>query len=283
MRAWRLPFGRSPLFLLPLVTLMIARGGAPLWFAVPLHLVTFGAASVLCLGRLAALRPQTRHLTEFYLWVAAGGTLGGVINSTVAPAVFTSVAEYPMMLGAACFLLAWTAGAANVAKSYRMLRRPIAIGLVTSIALAAGRTLQLDPREIMLLRERPRCLRFSISREPWRFALGISLMLGAAAVVGTAAWARACFTPSAHSSAWYRVSEDWAGQFVTLYHGTTVHGRQHTGSSLPSCSRTIIGAARLRMSFARSTAANAQSASWASASVPSPPTRVPAIAGCSTK
>ena len=194
--------------------------------------MTFGAASVLCLGRLAALRPQTRHLTEFYLWVAAGGTLGGVINSTVAPAVFTSVAEYPMMLGAACFLLAWTAGAANVAKSYRMLRRPIAIGLVTSIALAAGRTLQLDPREIMLLLGAPALLCFSISREPWRFALGISLMLGAAAVVGTAAWGRVLHAERTFFGV-YRVSEDRAGQFVTLYHGTTVHGRQHTGSSLP--------------------------------------------------
>jgi spermidine synthase len=221
-----------PLVLLPLVTLMIARGGAPLWFAVPLHLLTFAATSVLCLGRLSAMRPPTAHLTEFYLWIAAGGAVGGVINSLLAPALFTSVTEYPLMLAAACFLLAWTAPAGNAAASWRHVRRPLMIGLLTSAALALGRMVQLDPREIMLLLGAPALLCFSLSRQPWRFAIGISFMLGAAAIVGTAAWGRVLHAERTFFGV-YRVSEDRAGRFVTLYHGTTVHGRQRTGSSAP--------------------------------------------------
>jgi spermidine synthase len=221
-----------PLVLLPLVTLMIARGGAPLWFAVPLHLLTFAAASMLCLGRLSAMRPHTAHLTEFYLWIAAGGTVGGLINSMLAPALFTSVTEYPLMLAAACFLLAWTTPAGNAAASWRQIRRPVTIGLLTSAALALGRAVQLDPREIMLLLGLPALLCFSLSRQPWRFAIGVSFMLGAAAIVGTAAWGRVLHAERTFFGV-YRVSEDRAGRFVTLYHGTTVHGRQRTGSAAP--------------------------------------------------
>ena len=221
-----------PLVLLPLVTLMIARGGAPLWFAVPLHLLTFAAASVLCLGRLSAMRPHTAHLTEFYLWIAAGGTVGGLINSMLAPALFTSVTEYPLMLAAGCFLLAWTAPAGQAPALWRHFRRPVLVAIITSAALALGRMVQLDPREIMLLLGLPALLCFSMSRQPWRFAIGISFMLGAAAIVGTAAWGRVLYAERTFFGV-YRVSEDRARQFVTLYHGTTVHGRQQAGSSAP--------------------------------------------------
>ena len=70
-----------PLVLLPLVGLMIARGGASLWLVMSLHLLTFATASLLCVGRLARIRPHTPHLTEFYLWLAAGGMLAGFFNS----------------------------------------------------------------------------------------------------------------------------------------------------------------------------------------------------------
>jgi hypothetical protein len=150
----------------------------------------------------------------------------------LAPALFTSVTEYPLMLAAACFLLAWTTPAGSTAASWRHVRRPVTIGLLTSAALALGRMVQLDPREIMLLLGLPALLCFSLSRQPWRFAIGVSFMLAAAAVVGTAAWGRVLHAERTFFGV-YRVSEDRAGRFVTLYHGTTVHGRQRTGSTAP--------------------------------------------------
>ena len=38
------------------------------------------------------------HLTEFYLWMSVGGVLGGIFNSLIAPVVFHSVMELPLVL-----------------------------------------------------------------------------------------------------------------------------------------------------------------------------------------
>jgi hypothetical protein len=69
-----------------------------------LHLATFFLTALVCHGAMAADRPASRHLTEFYLWMSAGGVLGGLLCALVAPLVFDSVLEYPLMLVAACLL-----------------------------------------------------------------------------------------------------------------------------------------------------------------------------------
>jgi hypothetical protein len=69
-----------------------------------LHLVTFTAAAYVCHGQLAADRPAPEHLTEYYLWLAVGGALGGVFNGVVGPLVFSRLVEYPLALFFACFL-----------------------------------------------------------------------------------------------------------------------------------------------------------------------------------
>src|SRR5919112_529208 len=62
----------------------------PYWALILLHLFGFFVAGVGFEGELARERPPARHLTEFYLWVAVGGVLGGVFNALVAPVVFCS-------------------------------------------------------------------------------------------------------------------------------------------------------------------------------------------------
>jgi hypothetical protein len=53
---------------------------------------------MLCHGELVRRRPSSRCLTEFYLWVAFGGALGGVSVSIVAPAVFSTFLEWTLGL-----------------------------------------------------------------------------------------------------------------------------------------------------------------------------------------
>jgi hypothetical protein len=72
---------------------------------IALHLVTFFVAAMVCHGELAQSRPATPYLTEFYLWVALGGVLGGVFNALVAPQFFDRVVEYPLAIVLPCFLL----------------------------------------------------------------------------------------------------------------------------------------------------------------------------------
>lgn len=63
-----------------------------------LHLFTFFALALGCHGLLARNKPDTRYLTEFYVWMSLGGMLGGVFNSLVAPNLFTQPVEYWLVL-----------------------------------------------------------------------------------------------------------------------------------------------------------------------------------------
>jgi len=76
----------------------------PIQLLIPLHLLVFFVIALVCHGDLAVHRPDARHLTEFYLWLAVGGVLGGLFNAVVAPLIFTTVMEYPLVLVLACLL-----------------------------------------------------------------------------------------------------------------------------------------------------------------------------------
>ncbi len=69
-----------------------------------LHLGLFFLTALVCHGELALQRPAAEHLTEFYLWMALGGVLGGAFNALAAPQLFPEVYEYPLMIAAACLL-----------------------------------------------------------------------------------------------------------------------------------------------------------------------------------
>ncbi|MDE0223777.1 MAG: fused MFS/spermidine synthase [Gammaproteobacteria bacterium] len=71
----------------------------------PLHLVAFFFIATACHAALAGYRPDARFLTEFYLFVAIGGLVGGVFVALVAPLVFDAVLEYPLSLVLAAALL----------------------------------------------------------------------------------------------------------------------------------------------------------------------------------
>ena len=71
---------------------------------IPLHVALLGAAGLLAHGRLAHARPPALHLTRFYLWIAAGGALGGIFNAIVAPLVFVRLTEVPIALTLAVLL-----------------------------------------------------------------------------------------------------------------------------------------------------------------------------------
>ena len=61
------------------------------------HLVLFTIIAFVCHGELAKNRPDPKYLTAFYLYLAVGGALGGVLNAFIAPQIFTRLTEYPMV------------------------------------------------------------------------------------------------------------------------------------------------------------------------------------------
>ena len=127
-----------PSVLLPLVLLIVSEAPAALWVAIPIHLLGFTVLAMLCHGELACDRPGVKHLTEFYLWLAAGGVLGGVFNTLVAPQVFTSVAEYPLAIAFACLVcVPKTQFREALANPRSMLRPAFAAALATVLLVGA--------------------------------------------------------------------------------------------------------------------------------------------------
>ncbi len=79
--------------------------------------IHFGALFCICMvchGELVRLRPPARYLTTYYLLISAGGALGGIFVSLIAPQIFNTYLEWRIGLMAAVILsaitLVWSTG-----------------------------------------------------------------------------------------------------------------------------------------------------------------------------
>src|SRR5215471_15394833 len=91
------------LLFFPLVAVSQPVAGHSLKWVLGAHLLVLFAGALLCHTALASRRPDTAQLTEFYFWVALGGALGGVFVAVVAPFVFSTVIEYPLLVAMIAF------------------------------------------------------------------------------------------------------------------------------------------------------------------------------------
>lgn len=94
-----------PLAVLFLLFTRLSGVQIPVELAVGSHLAMFFLAALMCHTRLSETRPPPERLTEFYLWIAVGGVLGGAVNSLLAPNFFNAAIEYPLAIAAACALI----------------------------------------------------------------------------------------------------------------------------------------------------------------------------------
>lgn len=78
---------------------------AEYWLEISLHLMVFLLTIMVCHGELAKTRPSSRYLTNYYLIMSFGGTLGGMLNTFIAPVIFDNVYEYPLMIIAGLILI----------------------------------------------------------------------------------------------------------------------------------------------------------------------------------
>lgn len=65
---------------------------------IPLFCIGLFVCCMVCHGELARLKPEPRHLTIFYLMIAAGGACGGVFVGMIAPRIFHDFYELPIAL-----------------------------------------------------------------------------------------------------------------------------------------------------------------------------------------
>ncbi|MEZ0262913.1 MAG: spermidine synthase [Alphaproteobacteria bacterium] len=75
-------------------------------YAMVWHLITFTVVALLCHMLLAEARPleDERHLPGYYLLIALGGALGGILNAFVAPMILDRLVEYPAVLLLSCLV-----------------------------------------------------------------------------------------------------------------------------------------------------------------------------------
>ena len=112
-----------------MIDILMGRGDGPVDWLILLHLVVLFVVAMACHGELAKDRPPAIQLTEFYVWISAGGVIGGMFNALLAPALFPTVLEYPVTLVVACALLP--------RQRFLLLRRPVWLALVIAVVFAA--------------------------------------------------------------------------------------------------------------------------------------------------
>ncbi len=100
------------------------------WPVLPLLAVELGAFLVLAIaihGHLAYDLPHDRHVTRFYLVLSAGGMLATAFVALLAPLIFSSVYEYPLLIAAGVGVLALLPASSGGAPVHRTVVRSLPI------------------------------------------------------------------------------------------------------------------------------------------------------------
>jgi spermidine synthase len=229
--------------------LMVSDLSPHLWVTILWHLVLLLVVALACHGELALDRPPPRRLTEFYLLISLGGVLGGLFNALVAPLVFSSLAEYPLMMVLACALIGRPAPAAAPGRiRVGDLLVALAVSALALVLYSRSVTVRIDfdfatrllgltsgavagwlnsierTLNAGLLYGPPLLLAFFLRR---RAALGLAL----AGVLAVSGFVGARRDDEIHRARSFfgvlQVTRDRGqGGYTELRHGTTLHGRQ---------------------------------------------------------
>lgn len=259
-----LAFGRWPRVLhrvtvaisLPLVLvvifLMVAALPERIWVTVLWHFGLLFVIALACHGALALDRPAPRYLTEFYLLISVGGVLGGLFNALLAPLIFSSLIEYPLVMVLGCVLLRAGRGEARLGLGLGAARDAGLVVAVAALALVLysesatlrvdfsflARVLEwssarvgewLDPIERLLnkvlIYGPPLVLAWLLRRRPLHLGLALAAVLLVSGFVD--ARNNDQIRQSRSFFGVLRISRDRDEKgYTELRHGTTLHGRQ---------------------------------------------------------
>jgi predicted O-methyltransferase YrrM len=186
------------------------------------YLGAFFFSALVCHQRLFESRPSPSHLTEFYVLVSLGGVLGGMFNVLLAPQLFASVAEFPLVLALATL--------ARPGFTLRFNWREMCFALTGLAAAIALCVLPGGPATTYLP------IAFAVTAAgAAAFVSGRTLLF--ATVIGCLSAEAMFLPPDRHTNlaasrtffGVYRVTggNDAAlGHLHLMFHGTTIHGAQ---------------------------------------------------------
>lgn len=212
-----------------LALLQLAQTEKETWFySAGFGVAAFFAATLVAHRTLYEARPDARHLTEFYLWMSAGGVLGGIFAALVAPQIFPEVFEYPLLLALS---FACRPGALDVRRE-----SPRALALLVLLVFGAAAVIHWGPALAST---------YQLDLRGWGSTAGIAAAFALVALivwrhpphllfVAMSLYLVVVLLPSgvhrgnAQRSYFgvYRVIQSSDGKFNVLQHGTTLHGAQ---------------------------------------------------------
>jgi hypothetical protein len=218
-------------FSTPIVAMLSFDISKPIWAIMLAHLGAFFAVCLLYHGQLAAERPPSDRLTDFYLWMSIGGALGGASVSLGAPALFSDSWEYPLVFAIA---LLWLGRELAPEHVRRMAAAGGAAGLATALVFIAGGRVsanELDPVLVAFVLGLVG-LGAGVTRWP-RYGTPILVVVGVAAgVLVSSAQGVIERRRSYFASYWIGEKSNEAGRFHVLYHGHVRHGAQSIEPSM---------------------------------------------------
>lgn len=205
------------------------------WLPLAVHLVVFGIIAAALCAQLVATRPHASRLAGYYLVIAAGGLLGSAFNTFACPVLFDAIAEYPLGLVAAAFLLGHPgAGDETLPDSPRSRARTAGLdvlipALIGGLILIAGSqwlppSPDLAPTWGLVVVALPGLGALFLFRRPRRYAIALAAIALAASVYQDTI--RAIVLEDRSSYGAFRVQVEGNGSYYTLVHGSTIHGRQ---------------------------------------------------------
>jgi hypothetical protein len=212
-----------------LALLQLAQTEKETWF----YSAGFGAAAFITATLVAhrtlyEARPSAARLTEFYLWMSAGGVLGGLFAALIAPKIFSEVFEYPLLLALS---FACRPDALDLSRESRK-----SLALFGVLILVAGALIAWGPDVAYY---------YQLGFGGWGATAGIAAGFAILALIlwrhpphvllmAIALYLTVTLLPSgvhrgqAQRSYFgvYRVVQSADGHFNVLQHGTTLHGAQ---------------------------------------------------------
>lgn len=135
-----MPVNERWIVLALLCAMPLAYAGSPeigrgyFWSSLAGGAISFFAVACLSHRRMYELRPTSKNLTEFYFVMSIGGVLGGAFVSLLAPVLFSSVLEYPLLLALALALVGRRYSAGDIAKLKSLLPQFVIIAVLAYLA-----------------------------------------------------------------------------------------------------------------------------------------------------
>jgi SAM-dependent methyltransferase len=189
---------------------------------VAIHLSVFFVSALLCHGELARRRPAPRYLTAFYMWISAGGMIGGIAAGLVAPHVFNWVMEYPILIALVVLCLPGLALPAGGTGQYPLFG-VLAVATLILIALMAF-DLKVDSNAVTVFIGVLLGLTIHFWRAPLPFAAIVVFLL-----IGSHYYFNENTSNLLVRNFFgvLNVAETSDGGYRVLWHGTTAQGAQH--------------------------------------------------------